>query len=128
MTLAAGIWLEGVNFAIGAGLAAGRAAAASIAAGDVSAAGLAGYRKALEQSFVLKDHRRLRLAPKLVLSDRMQQQYNHVICDVAEELFTVTNPLPKPGLLRILLRALRRRKVRWRDLARDGLDTARTFR
>jgi electron transfer flavoprotein-quinone oxidoreductase len=128
MTLAAGIWLEGVNFAIGAGLAAGRAAAASIAAGDVSAAGLAGYRKALEQSFVLKDHRRLRLAPKLVLSDRMQQQYNHVICDVAEELFTVTNPHPKPGLLRILLRALRRRKVRWRDLARDGLDTARTFR
>ena len=44
MTLAAGIWLEGVNFAIGSGLAAGRAAAAAVASGDVSAAGLAGYR------------------------------------------------------------------------------------
>ncbi|HMC40179.1 MAG TPA: FAD-dependent oxidoreductase [Acidimicrobiales bacterium] len=128
MTLAAGIWLEGVNFAIGAGLAAGRAAAEAIASGDVSEAGLGGYRKAMERNFVLKDHKRLRLAPHLVLSERMQQQYTKVICDVAEELFTVTNPAPKPGLLRILLRAIRRRRVRWRDLARDGLDTARTFR
>ncbi len=97
MTLAAGIWLEGVNFAIGAGLAAGRAAAGAIAAQDVSAAGLAGYRRALEANFVLRDHKRLRLAPELVLSDRMQTQYTKVICDVAEELFTVTNPDPQAG-------------------------------
>lgn len=128
MTLAAGIWLEGVNFAIGAGLAAGRTAAAAIAAGDVSAAGLAGYRRDLEKSFVLQDHKRLRRAPELVLSDRMQQQYTRVICDIAEELFTVTNPAPKPGLAKIAWRAVRRHPVRWRDLLRDGLDTARTFR
>ena len=42
MCLAAGLWLEGVNFAIGAGLAAGRTAAEAIAAGDTSARGLAG--------------------------------------------------------------------------------------
>ena len=41
LTLAAGIWLEGVNFAIGSGLAAGQTAAAAVASGDVSAAGLA---------------------------------------------------------------------------------------
>lgn len=128
MTLAAGIWLEGVNFAIGAGLAAGRAAADAVSAGDVSAQGLSGYRRSLEQSFVLRDHKRLRRAPKLVLSDRMQQEYTRVICDIAEDLFTVTNPEPKPGLARIMWRAMRRHPVRWRDLARDGLDTARTFR
>ena len=128
MTLAAGIWLEGVNFAIGAGLSAGRTAADAIGAGDVSAAGLAGYRRALEHSFVLADHKRLRRAPQLVLSDRMQQQYTKVICDIAEDLFTVTNPVPKPGLAKIIWRTLRRHPVRWRDLARDGLDTARTFR
>lgn len=128
MTLAAGIWLEGVNFAIGAGLAAGKAAAAAISSGDVTAEGLSGYRRALEESFVLRDHKRLRRAPKLVLSDRMQREYTRVICDIAEELFTVTNPAPKPGLARIIWRALRRHPVRWRDLARDGLDTARTFR
>ena len=128
MTLAAGIWLEGVNFAIGAGLAAGRAAADAIAAGDTSRSGLAGYRRALERNFVLQDHIRLRRAPNLILSDRMQQQYTKVICDLAEQLFTVTNPTPKPGTARILMRAIRRHRVRWRDLARDGIETLRTFR
>ncbi len=128
MTLAAGIWLEGVNFAIGAGLAAGETAAAAIGSGDVTAEGLSGYRRALEKSFVLKDHKRLRLAPHLVLSDRMQKEYTKVLGDIAEQLFTVTNPVPKPGLLKIIWRALRRHPVRWRDLLRDGLDTARTFR
>ncbi|HET9077801.1 MAG TPA: FAD-dependent oxidoreductase [Acidimicrobiales bacterium] len=128
MTLAAGIWLEGVNFAIGAGLAAGRAAADAIVRGDVSAAGLAGYRGALERNFVLQDHIRLRRAPNLILSDRMQQQYTAVICDLAEQLFTVTNPAPKPGTARILMRTIRRHRVRWRDLARDGVETLRTFR
>ena len=128
MTLAAGIWLEGVNFAIGAGLAAGRAAAEAIAAGDTSRSGLAGYRRALERNFVLQDHIRLRRAPNLILSDRMQQQYTKVICDLAEELFTVTNPSPKPGTAKILMRSIRRHRVRWRDLARDGVETLRTFR
>src|SRR6266702_6785328 len=62
MCLAAGLWLEGVNFAIGAGLAAGRTAAEAIAAGDTSARGLAGYRRQLESCFVLADHKRLRNA------------------------------------------------------------------
>jgi len=128
MTLAAGVWLEGVNFAMGAGLAAGETASAAIARGDVSEAGLASYRKALEANFVLQDHKRFRDAPKLVLSDRMQRQYVHLICDVAEQMFTVTNPEPKPGLITLLLRAARRHKVRFRDLVRDGVETAKVFR
>jgi electron transfer flavoprotein-quinone oxidoreductase len=128
MTLAAGIWLEGVNFAIGAGLAAGEAASAAIARGDVSAGGLAGYRKSLEAGFVLQDHKRLRGAPHLVLSDRMQRQYTHLICDLAEQVFTVTNPQPKPGIIKLLRRTARRHGIRWRDLVRDGIETARVFR
>jgi electron transfer flavoprotein-quinone oxidoreductase len=128
LTLAAGIWLEGVNFAIGSGLAAGRAAAAAVASRDVSAAGLAGYRKALEANFVLQDHRRLRAAPRLILSARMQRQYTHLMCDLAEQVFTVTNPDPKPGMARLLRQTVKARGVRWRDLARDGLETIRVFR
>ena len=128
MCLAAGIWLEGVNFAIGAGLAAGRTAAAAIASDDVSAAGLAPYRDALEANFVLMDHKRLRGAPHLVLSDRMQRQYPGLICDLAEQLFTVTNPEPKPGVVRLLRQSVKRHRVRWRDLVRDGIETVRVFR
>jgi electron transfer flavoprotein-quinone oxidoreductase len=128
MTLAAGIWLEGVNFAIGAGLAAGHAAARAIAAGDVSKSGLAGYRRALQENFVLADHKRLRGAPHLVLSERIQRQYPGLACDLVEQLFTVTNPEPKPGGLKALVRAARRNQVRWRDLVRDGVEAARVFR
>jgi electron transfer flavoprotein-quinone oxidoreductase len=46
LCLAAGIWLEGVNFAIGSGHAAGLAAVEALRVGDTSAAGLAGYRSA----------------------------------------------------------------------------------
>ncbi len=128
MTLAAGIWLEGVNFAIGAGLAAGRVAAAAIVSGDVSEAGLAGYRQALEANFVLQDHQRLRRAPHLILSERMQSAYPQLMCDLAEQLFTVTNPESKPGVARLLRQTVKASGVRWRDLARDGLETIRVFR
>jgi electron transfer flavoprotein-quinone oxidoreductase len=47
MCLAAGIWLEGVNFAMASGMYAGEAAADALAAGDTSAAGLAGYERRL---------------------------------------------------------------------------------
>ena len=61
LCLAAGIWLEGVNFAMASGIYAGEAALEALRAGDVSAAGLAGYRRRLESTFVLRDHRKLRL-------------------------------------------------------------------
>ncbi len=128
MTLAAGIWLEGVNYAIGAGLAAGAAAANALNAGDVSAGGLAGYRRALESGFVLADHSRLRRAPGLVLSERVQGVYTRLICDAAEGIFTVDNTAPKPGLRRLAAGAMRRHQVRVRDLAKDALQAARIFR
>jgi electron transfer flavoprotein-quinone oxidoreductase len=128
MTLAAGIWLEGVNFAIGSGAAAGRAAAQAIAAGDVSATGLSSYRKDLEGSFVLADHKRLRKAPHLLLSERVQQRYPGLMADLAEGVFTVTNPMPKPGVVKLALRAAKRNGLTLRELATDALAIGRVFR
>ncbi len=127
MCLAAGIWLEGVNFAIGSGMYAGRAAAEALRRRDTSASGLAGYRRLLEDSFVLADHKRLRHAPDLVLSERVQKQYPGMICDLVQEVFTVTNPVPKRGMNRLLRDTARRHGVRLRDLARDGLAGLRVF-
>ncbi len=128
MTLAAGIWLEGVNFAIGSGLAAGRAAARAVTAGDVSSAGLASYRSDLDSQFVLADHRRLRGAPEVILSERIQQRYPGLITDIAEGVFTVTNPTPKPGIIRLLRRAAKRNGVSLRELAADTVRIGRVFR
>lgn len=128
MCLAAGIWLEGVNFAIGSGLAAGRTAAEALERGDTSAAGLARYRKRLSESFVLADHKRLRRAPGFVLSPRVQHRYPELVCDLVQELFTVRNPKPKPRLGGLLRRTARTKGIRLTDLARDAVAGLRAFR
>ena len=127
MCLAAGIWLEGVNFAMASGMYAGEAAAEAIGRGDVSVNGLAGYRKRLDDTFVLRDHRKLRRAPALVLSDRVQHMYPKLIAGVAEGMFRVDNPAPKPGLRKLLATERKRARVRRRDLIRDGWAGFRTF-
>lgn len=127
MCLAAGLWLEGVNFAIGSGAAAGRATHTALRNDDPSAAGLGDYRRRLESSFVLKDHRKLREAPHLVMGDLAQHKLPAVACGVAEDMFTVTNPDPKAGLLRILRRRMRLNRLKLRDVARDTWRALKAF-
>jgi electron transfer flavoprotein-quinone oxidoreductase len=127
LCLAAGIWLEGVNFAMASGMYAGQAAAEAIQRGDTSEKGLAGYERRLTETFVLRDHRKLRRAPALVLSDRVQHKYPQMVAAVVERMFRVDNPDPKPGLRRIIADERKRAGVRRRDLARDGWAGLRTF-
>ncbi|GAC1373872.1 MAG: FAD-dependent oxidoreductase [Acidimicrobiales bacterium] len=127
LCLAAGIWLEGVNFAIGSGKAAAETALDALRTGDTSARGLAGYRQRLESDFVLKDHKKLRRAPHLVLSDRVQRTYPRIMCDMVEELFTVRNPSPKTGGWGTFRRAAHGSDLRIRDAARDAWTALRTF-
>ncbi len=127
LCLAAGIWLEGVNFAMASGMYAGEAAVEAVQAGDVSENGLRGYQRRLSDTFVLKDHRKLRRAPELVLSDRVQHLYPGMIANVAERMFHVDNPHPKPGVRRILAQERKKAGVRRRDLLRDGWTGFRSF-
>jgi electron transfer flavoprotein-quinone oxidoreductase len=127
MCLAAGIWLEGVNFAMASGAAAGTTAHEALASGDVTRTGLSAYRKRLERNFVLRDHKKLRRAPDLILGDRMQTRYPAMVCDLVEGMFTVENPTPKPGLTRLLRRSAKSNGVRLRDLAKDGWKGLRSF-
>lgn len=127
MCLAAGIWLEGVNFAMASGFYAAEAIVESLALDDTTAKGLAGYLKRLENTFVLKDHRKLRRAPQLVLSDRVQHMYPQLIANVAERMFRVDNPLPKPGLRKIFADERKLLGVRTRDLLKDARDGFKSF-
>jgi electron transfer flavoprotein-quinone oxidoreductase len=127
LCLAAGIWLEGVNFAIASGMYAGQTAVEAIADGDVSQRGLGGYARRLGETFVLRDHRKLRRAPELVLSDRVQHLYPSMVTSIAERMFRVDNPSPKPGLRRIVREERKRAGVHLRGLLRDGHDAFRSF-
>jgi len=127
MCLAAGIWLEGVNFAMASGMYAAQAACEAIEKGNTSAKGLSLYKKLLEDTFVLRDHRKLRRAPQLVLSDRVQHMYPALITSVVQGMFHVNNPLPKPGLRKILKDERRRLGIRTIDLAKDAFTGFRSF-
>ncbi len=127
LCLTAGIWLEGVNFAMASGMYAGEAAAEGLAAGDTTSSGLAGYERRLSDTFVLRDHRKLRRAPKLVLSDRVQHRYPQLAADTVEAMFRVDNPTPKPGLRRILEAERKRLGIRRRDLVKDAIAGWRLF-
>lgn len=127
LCLAAGIWLEGVNFAIASGMAAGQAAAEALRLDDVTAAGLSGYRRRIETNFVLADHRKLAGVADLILSERVQSTYPTLVANIVERVFTVDNPNPKPGFGRIVRDELRRAGIRSADLARDALAGLKGF-
>lgn len=127
LCLAAGVWLEGVNFAMASGIAAGEATAEALSSGDTSRHGLAGYRRRLEASFVLRDHRKLRRAPELVLSDRVQHRMAPFVNNVVERMFRVDNPAPKPGLRKIVTEERKRSGLRYRELLRDAITALRTY-
>ena len=46
---------------------------------------------------MLRDHRKLRRAPELVLSDRVQHLYPQLVAGTVEAMFRVDNPQPEAG-------------------------------
>ena len=127
LCLAAGIWLEGVNFAMASGMYAGQSAAQAITAGDTTASGLRSYTKKLNETFVLKDHKKLRKIPHLVLSDRVQHKYPNFVTGIVERMFRVENPNPKPGVRRILREERKKAGISLMDLVRDALTGLKGF-
>jgi electron transfer flavoprotein-quinone oxidoreductase len=122
---AAGLFLEGMNFAIASGLAAAATIKQAHCEGDFSALSLSRYRKRLEESFVLQDLKKFRRAPAFVNNERLQNVYPEVFCQAAENLFR-SNARPRHKIGRVLYDTLRG-KVPLRTLLRDGWQAARAL-
>jgi electron transfer flavoprotein-quinone oxidoreductase len=122
---AAGLFLEGMNFAIASGLAAARAVQQAHDERDFSALSLSRYRKRLQESFVLRDLHRFRHAPAFINNERLQNLYPELFCQAAENLFR-SDGTPRPKLGRLAYNTLRG-KVPLRALLRDGWQAARAF-
>jgi electron transfer flavoprotein-quinone oxidoreductase len=123
LCFATGLYLEGMNFAIASGAAAGETAAAASAAGRVDAVELRAYQRRLERSFVLADFRRFRRAPAFAMSERLQNVYPGVMTALAEQALA-SRGQPRSKLLALARAELRRARVpAWRalrDLWRGG--------
>lgn len=122
----AGLYLEGINYAIQSGIAAGEAAVAAHQEGDFSARSLARYVERLRARHVLTDFASYRHAPGLVNSPRLQNLYPELIAAGAEQVFRV-NGGPKRKLLPIALDTLRRANISPVHVLQDAWQAGRSF-
>jgi electron transfer flavoprotein-quinone oxidoreductase len=122
---AAGLFLEGMNFAIASGLAAAAAAQQAHADHDFSARSMARYRKQLESSFVLKDLKNFRHTPAFVNNERLQNVYPDLLCDTLENIFS-SNGKPRRKIGRVAIDTLRG-KVPLLTLLRDSWQAGRAL-
>src|SRR3984893_368649 len=122
---AAGIFLEGMNFAIASGLAAAETIKQAHSEQDFSALSLSRYRKKLEDSFVLQDLKKFRRAPDFVNNERLQNLYPELFCAAAANVFH-SDGKPRRKLGRVVLDTLRG-KVPLHSLLHDGWQAGRAL-
>lgn len=122
---AAGLFLEGMNFAIASGLAAAKVAIQAHQEQDFSEVSMARYRSQLEAGFVLQDMKKFRHAPAFVNNDRLQNLYPELLCQAMENVFR-SNGQPRRKLGRVVLDTMRG-KVSLLTLLRDGWEAGRAL-
>ncbi len=91
-----GYMVRGMDYAIAAGMHAGRTAAAAIDSGDTSKTGLSDYVGALENSFVLQDLKQFRHFPHFMENTpRVFREYPGMVRDIMDSMFIVDGtPVP----------------------------------
>ena len=124
--LAAGLYLEGMNYAMQSGLAAAETAIQACQRGEFSARALAVYEKQLKLRNVLTDFRAYRHAPAFVNGARLQNLYPELIARSMENLFRV-NGAPKQKILPLAYRMTRQLEIKPGQLLRDAYQVARSY-
>ena len=125
LVFAAGLFLEGMNFAIASGLEAAAAAQLAHVDHDFSAQSMARYRKRLEANFVLKDLKNFKRAPAFVNNERLQNVYPELLCETMENIFR-SNGKPRRKIGHVAFDTMRRRVPLW-TLLRDGWQAGRAL-
>ncbi len=98
-----GYQVRGMDFAVASGQMAGQAAVKALDAGDTSAAGLASYKQAMEDSFVIKDLQTFRKWPHVMEGwDRMFGEYPVMVREIFNAMFSVDGAPQKPLVKRMM--------------------------
>ena len=113
LSLNALVTVRGMDFAIASGYYAAEAVKKARAAGDFTAAGLAGYEASLRDSFVLKDLETARAIPGFMENPRLFTHYPKAVSRLLESVYTVDDQ-PQAGLF----------KKAWRGAKRDFMNVA----
>lgn len=126
LTINNGFVVRGMDLAIGSGLAAAETVLEARARGDFSAPALDGYRRRLEESFVMKDMRTYAGAPDFLENERLYTAYPEILTGLMQAIYQ-HDARPRPHLAPALLKILKENRVSLFDLARDGWKGARAL-
>lgn len=113
-----GYTIRGMDLAIASGEAAAKAVLAAKEKGDYSEAGLASYKKLLDESFVMKDLKLYKKLPAFLENPRMFNQYPQMVADIMADMFIVDGVPAKPLRKKIMARA---KQVGYMNLIKDGI-------
>lgn len=115
--LATGLTLEGASFAIASGVAAAETVIRAKKKEDFSRKSLSYYAELLKKSFVWKDLKTFKEAPKFLLNPRLYSQYPELACDLAEKIFANDGQPRKK--IRKLFRESMDGKISFLEIIRD---------
>jgi electron transfer flavoprotein-quinone oxidoreductase len=124
--LATGIYIEGINYAIQSGLAAGTAAVEACRRRDFTRYSLMKYMELLYQRNVLTDLRAYRHAPAFVNGERLQNLYPELAGRMSEALFRVDGDR-KQKLVPLYWRTMRQVGVKPREVMKDLYQVTRAY-
>ncbi len=120
-----GFTLRGMDFALESGRLAGESAVRAVRSKNPTAAGLASYRSALEDSFVLKELRAFRGYPRAFQNPRLYGAYPDIVTSLLHRAF-FTDGSGRPHLRKLLSESYRG-KASFLRLARDALQLSGTL-
>lgn len=113
-----GYMVRGMDLAIESGLQAANAVLYAKRKGDYSKSTLSAYKTALEGTFVMKDLRQYKNAPKFMENRRMFTKYPLLLEEILKAMFLVDGT-PSPGLVKKLLPILSEADLA--ALGKDGM-------
>jgi electron transfer flavoprotein-quinone oxidoreductase len=120
-----GLTFEGMNLAMTSGKLAADAALDALAAGDVSAAGLAGYEERLRESYVIRDLKTWARAVDFMRRDQLFLAYPKLVTELMERVYR-SDGRPKRKIGRHGVDAARE-TMPLTQLVRDGIAAGRSF-
>lgn len=121
----AGKAIQGMDYAMRSGILAAETILKAKEKNDYSAAVLKEYRKALDESYVMKDINNFQDAVHLLHTETMMQKVPNLICDFGRQFFSIKSE-PTPKTEKMLMGAIRRHSSLW-ELAKLGFKARKSL-
>ena len=103
---ATGVNLEGINLASHSGILAGKTVVEAHERKDFSRKTLHRYKERLDLSWVMKDLKGFRNAPKMLHIDRIYNEYPELVCSMMEHIYRIDGT-PKTSISKLVMREVK---------------------